>query len=252
MVRVAKHAEAAEALRREACVLVEIADSLPLEVPRPAYHAPRGCPPFSIHRMLVGTPLTEAVWNALPASARERTAREMGAFLRALHAIPTDRAAACRLRPRTARALAAALRQMIGATVLPQLSSEAARRLQDLLAAESSRNSPSPPVLLHADFSPGHVLIDDDSGAITGIIDFGDCALGERARDLIYVLEDFGPDCFHAIVAVYEPDEPDALIARVETWRLLEAVDWAHGGMVQADASRAAEGLQEIRELLDV
>lgn len=249
VVRVARHAEAAAALLREACVLAEIADSLPLEVPRPAYHASRECPPFSVHRMLVGTALTEAVWSALPVPAQERSAREMAAFLRALHAIPPERIAPCRLPSRTAPGLAAALRRVVGSTVLPRLSPEEAGRLEAILAAEASRN-PLPNVILHADFSPGHVFIDSESGAVIGIIDFGDCTLGEAARDLIYVLEDFGPACFRAVVAAYAPDDPDPLIARVNVWGLLEAVDWAHAGLVQGDASRAAEGLLAIRELL--
>lgn len=38
--RIARHVEAAEALRRESCILSKIAPLLPLPVPQPTYHAP--------------------------------------------------------------------------------------------------------------------------------------------------------------------------------------------------------------------
>ena len=40
-------------------------------------------------------------------------------------------------------------------------------------------DAPCCTVLLHCDLAPGHVLYDPSTGALTGIIDFGDVAIGE-------------------------------------------------------------------------
>lgn len=54
IVRVARHAKAAAALQREACVLPQIAASLPLPVPQPTFHSPPDCPPFTTHEAIDG------------------------------------------------------------------------------------------------------------------------------------------------------------------------------------------------------
>ena len=58
VIRVARHLEAAAALRRETCILALIAEILPLPVPRPAYHASPDCPPYTIHNEIIGDFLT--------------------------------------------------------------------------------------------------------------------------------------------------------------------------------------------------
>jgi aminoglycoside phosphotransferase (APT) family kinase protein len=70
IVRVAKHAEAAQALRRESCVLERIAAALPLPVPRPELSDPGECPPFTVHRRVEGGVLTRAAWEGLPSAPR--------------------------------------------------------------------------------------------------------------------------------------------------------------------------------------
>jgi aminoglycoside phosphotransferase (APT) family kinase protein len=40
------------------------------------------------------------------------------------------------------------------------------------------------PVLIHGDFAVEHVLVDTETGRVTGIIDFGDCGLGDPAYDV--------------------------------------------------------------------
>jgi hypothetical protein len=49
-----------------------------------------------------------------------------------------------------------------------------------------------------------HESIDPGTGAPAGLIDFGDLALGDGARDFTYMHEDFGPDA----LADPHPDRP--------------------------------------------
>jgi hypothetical protein len=80
VIRVARHPEAAAALRQESCVLAKIAVGLPLPVPRPVYYAPVECPPFTIHAEIVGEFLTRELWETMPTSVRERAAEDLAVF----------------------------------------------------------------------------------------------------------------------------------------------------------------------------
>lgn len=45
------------------------------------------------------------------------------------------------------------------------------------------------PVLLHNDFSFNHIICDRTSGKITGVIDFGDAAIGDAAYDFFFLYD---------------------------------------------------------------
>lgn len=79
----ARHPEAAVALGREACVLAAIGHELTLSVPRPTYHDPSGCPPFTVHEEVPGAVLTKDIWLRMPDVVREAAAGDLANFLRA-------------------------------------------------------------------------------------------------------------------------------------------------------------------------
>ena len=51
------------------------------------------------------------------------------------------------------------------------------------------RNFEFKPVLLHNDFSFNHIICNRNSGKITGVIDFGDAAIGDAAYDFFFLYE---------------------------------------------------------------
>jgi aminoglycoside phosphotransferase (APT) family kinase protein len=235
VVRVARHAEAAAALRREACVLARVADGLPLPVPRPTFAEPAAGCAFSVHAEVTGTVLTRRRWARLPAAAREAAASDLARFLGALHALPAAAAAGCGVPTIDRAAWAARLREGAAGRLYPRLPDGLRRRLDAALARWSTAAAP-PPAVLHRDIAPGHVLFEPSSGRLTGVIDFGDVALGDPARDLVYVYEDFGPALLAAVLRHYPGGDAPTFLARVRSWYLLEALDWALRGNAGADA----------------
>ncbi|HYF00659.1 MAG TPA: phosphotransferase, partial [Planctomycetota bacterium] len=108
------------------------------------------------------------------------------------------------------------------------------------------RERERPLVLLHRDVGPGHVLYDPRSGRVTGIIDFGDVALGDPARDFIFLYEDFGTALLSLVLDRYGREPREALLPRLRFWYLVETVYWtlcAREGDRRADL---AHGLAEI------
>lgn len=244
VVRVARHAGAADALRREACILARIAGALPLRVPEPAFHRPAVACAFSVHRRVAGSVLTRARWERLPAEERERVARELGGFLGALHALPAEHGLECGAPPLDLASFALRLRSAPEA-LARWLPPEVAARLGEALEAWSSSRAPEP-VLLHRDIAPGHVLFDARRGGLSGIIDFGDLAVGDPARDFIYVYEDFGPELLAAVLRGYPREDAVALLPRIRAWYLLEAVAWTVERAERGETDDVEEGAAEI------
>lgn len=220
--RVARHANAAAAMHRETCVLAEIGAEMPLAVPRLEIDSRtdrHGTITYTWHRMIVGEVLSRDRWEAFASEARERLARQLGEFLAALHRISASRVDDCRLSTVTSTTLATRIRRHSGS----RQPDGNHRHLETLLAAIPP--DPSPPSILHMDIAPGHVLLDDTRGQLTGVIDFGDVALGDRRRDFIYVLEDFGEQMLQGVLRGYSEDSLD-MLAAIRAWRELDQLEW--------------------------
>jgi aminoglycoside phosphotransferase (APT) family kinase protein len=160
----------------EAALLEAIAPRLPLPVPVPiAVDADAGC---LIQPRVSGTPLL-----AVPRAAREPLVREMLAFADTLHGLDVDVAE--------------------DDTPLGVWVDEAAETLaavRDELPAhrragvEAALRAAIPPcadrTLIHGDLGAEHIYV--DAGRITGVIDWGDAAIGDPAVDHGRLMRDLG------------------------------------------------------------
>ena len=251
--RIARHAEAAEALQRESCILSKIAPILPLPVPQPAYHAPHGCPPFTVHQEITGEFLTRETWEGMRAPARERATSDLAAFLRSLHALPTEIGLECGLAQIDAAEIARRLRENAANTIQRHLEHETQQKLDRTLKRWSFQPAVRRRALLHCDLGPGHLLYDPSTLQLTGVIDFGDVVLGDPARDFIYIYEDFGPRLLREVLARYAGKEASKMMPAIRKWYLLEAISWTIGMYMEGRGSDLDHGLAEIqRELANV
>jgi aminoglycoside 2''-phosphotransferase len=248
VVRVARHAEAAAALGRETCVMANIAPLLPLPVPRLSFTAPSGCPPFTVHEAVAGEALSHEDWEAMPPGAQEETAASLALFLSALHAISTENGVGCILNQHDAAEWAQRLHEASADTIRGLLDSTTQRRLDRTLAqwAQPSAQETAAPVLIHCDIAPGHVLYNPQSGRLTGVIDFGDIALGEPARDFIYIYEDFGPNMLERVLHAYNQASPPVTMYAIRKWYLLEAIAWTIDRYAEKECEDTKHGLNEI------
>lgn len=252
VIRVARHAETAAALRREACVLSSIAERLPLPVPRLAFFTPPDCPPYTVHRAVNGATLTRERWEDLPAAAQDRSAADLANFLRVLHSLPVEIGQGCGLEVLAADSLAQELRETTRAALHGLLKPHEQVWLEDFLETCSREDhlAERQPALLHCDIAPGHVLYDPETGALAGIIDFGDIAIGDPARDFIYVYEDFGPAMLNAVLGYYAGMEDAKLVRDIHKWYLLEAIAWTVNRIAEQQTEDVEHGLTETRREL--
>jgi aminoglycoside phosphotransferase (APT) family kinase protein len=119
--------------------------------------------------------------------------------------------------------------------LLPQLTSAIPDRHLPTVRAFLDADPPDPAdhlVFTHDDLGIEHVLVDPDTGRITGVLDWGDAAVADPAHDLGLVLRDLGRPALEAALVTYgaAPDGAAPLRQRIDfhaRCALLE--DLAHG-----------------------
>jgi len=192
----------AERVRREHDVLAAVADASPLPVPRPEFFSTE--PPCIAHLKLPGIPLLETSppqrWDHA-----ESIATRLGEFLTAMHAVPLERMAL----------LVAPDDQPLEGWQKDAVEDYEmiAGRIPAMYRGpiESFLHVPPPPgdlplVFSHNDLGIEHVLVDPDTWAITGIIDWSDAALVDRAFDFGLLYRDLGPGALDAALRAYRSE----------------------------------------------
>ncbi len=237
-------------IENEARILPLVAPALPAPITSPCFRgvgSPEYPWPFSGYPALGGVPL-----SALRASERESigVASDLGAFLRALHALdcaplrqaglPGDtigRLDHPRMRPKVVARLA----ELESAGLVPD-----AAPLLELL----DRIAPKAPRLdrrtvVHGDLYARHVLADSEL-RLRGVIDWGDVHFGEPALDVSAAFGIFEGDARDAFFAAYSPvDEATLDLARYRA--VYHSAMVAHYGYRIADDDLIYIGLRGLR-----
>jgi aminoglycoside 2''-phosphotransferase len=190
--RFAKHAAALQSLKKEYCLLPQIAGLVTLEIPLPEIVSFETGKTFSAYRFLAGDSLSPEVYLSLGAEERTRCARQVAGFLNQLHSVEITLARDCGVGVCDYVSQYSALLEEARGHLFEMLAEperlfiEAA--LGDYLASDNAVNFQ--PALLHGDLSPEHLIFDEEKSAVSGVIDFGDVMIGDAAWDLLWLYED--------------------------------------------------------------
>lgn len=248
--RLAKHAEAQESLRREACLLPSLATHLEVQIPCPGIVCVAGeaCAAFVAHPLVPGPPLTLDRYSRLGEPERDRCTAQVARFLMQMQALELRTALGCGVpvldyRARYSAALARARDGLFDLLTGPDRA-YVERAIREYL--ESEAPSAFRPCLLHGDLSPEHVRYDEQSGAVSGIIDFGDMAIGDPAWDLVFIYEDYGLDFLRRLLGGYAGGDRAALLHRVYRLWELDAIDWAVRCRAAGSEADRAEALAQL------
>ncbi|BCJ39677.1 hypothetical protein GCM10010168_78680 [Actinoplanes ianthinogenes] len=183
IVRLAKSPDPDETAR-EARLLTAVAAVAPLPVPSPAFVIPeRGC---LAYYKLPGVPLLELPQQFRAAHAASITAA-LGELLTAVRSIRPGEAEPDDQPPGEWLRETAELYPAVAAHVPPAYRA----RIEAFLRAEPPPGDHSL-VFSHNDLGIEHVLV-DESGTVTGVIDWSDAALVDPACDYGLLFRDLGP-----------------------------------------------------------
>lgn len=194
-------------LSTEVELLARLGDLLAVPVPRTLF---RGEPsadydwPFVGYQYLHGTTACRA---DLTLAERCDLARDLAEFLKTLHQIPVRRAF-----PRLpGDELGRLDRERRNHTTVERLcflaeadrSGDAQYLAENFCELDLLAASPSPSVLVHGDLYLRHILVDTETHRLSGIIDWGDCHLGDPVIDLIAVFSAMPPVAQRIFFEIY-------------------------------------------------
>lgn len=201
-----------------------------MTVPVPTYTTCPGADgfSFSVHEQVPGIALERDLWLGFPDDVRGRLARDVGGFLRGLHTLDVAVGRACGVQALDHHRNVSELRDRIGREPGSLLPEPLRAKLEDSFRRFVSGGVEwsYTPALLHADVSPGHVLINVARAEITGVIDWGDAGIGDPARDFIFLYEDWGTDFLHLALQAYAHEDAERMLARVHLLYLANQLDW--------------------------
>jgi aminoglycoside phosphotransferase (APT) family kinase protein len=196
VVRIPRTPEAQRTLRRELGLLPALAETLPVAVPLPEHVAELGGQlAFSAYRLLEGEPLSDLALAGLSPPHRKRALDELAALLDAIHDLPLRCARSAGVSFELYKGAYHETQQMLQRELgglLSVVELDAIAR-QHRAFDDAQSEWPCSPVLLHADIKPAHLLLDPSSGALTGLLDWGDASLGHAEFDLAIIGAFCGP-----------------------------------------------------------
>jgi aminoglycoside phosphotransferase (APT) family kinase protein len=242
--------------RKELSLMPVLAPTLPVPVSVPDLfleHGPNGTP-FIGHKALPGVLLFESGIKPGPGFGRK-----LGGFLRSLHSFPASRVIDLGVPlhdgPRV-RELRGAQYEDVLRRVASLVSCEARTHIEHEFETylNDPRNFDFEPVLVHSDLD-SNILVDADTGELTGVIDFGDAVVGSLALDLwmpVYGFQRLGiasqtEECLGA--AGVDEEQVDAMMPELRflefRWPLLDILygldsgqpDFVEGGIRALNAS---------------
>ena len=215
LFRFPKRADVEQQLLLEQRILPRLAAHAPLPIPEYRFLG-HPSPAFLFHfggyPRLPGTPAIR-----LAQAATASLARDVGRFLSWLHAVPARDLADVPIPSQDLGGLIDEVRaDALGD--FPLLGSVTTDAPLDewyayLTAPPPTACGPGEAVLLHNDFAAEHVLV-DEAGAVTGVIDWSDLALGDRSIDFAGVLHWGGRPLLEAVRPHYDGALDDAGLAR--------------------------------------
>ncbi|HXU36349.1 MAG TPA: aminoglycoside phosphotransferase family protein [Blastocatellia bacterium] len=247
--RFPKRASCWPELDREIRFLEFAADHLPLPVPlylNVVEHSSAVAHGYAVYRYLRGRALD---LRRLSNTQRDRLAEAIAAFLLALHSIkpgaPLDA-----LLPRE-DALAAAQEYLDAAKreVFSRLESHVARLVTSQFEAYMSapENFSFQPVVLHADLSHEHILMENDS--IAGVLDFGDVNWGDADYDFMYLFVEFGETFVASVARAYGHPDPERLMIKLRYYGIADQIGTMVQGKDFAPAAQRRAAWQCLKQL---
>lgn len=203
-------------------------------VPVPAYDMVDPDGRFAGYSFIRGAELSPARFLALHADARRTIVADAAGVLAALHGLEPrsieriDRWR--RIWPAGRYADRLALRMPLLRDRLPRLADAVEAFLPRYRSGIPERDA-----VLHGDLVWEHLLVDDRTDRLAGVIDFGDVALGDPAHDLLGFWA-YGADAAAGAVERYDPEGTDpGLLVRSRDHFIRYGIDRLHDSIADAE-----------------
>jgi aminoglycoside 2''-phosphotransferase len=247
--RFPKRSDVEPQYRVERRLLPALAAALPLPVPDVAFFWPGGiaCPSTFIGHSLIGGVQLSA--EHLAPNHADAIAQQLGHFLAALHRFPTEQATQLGV---PAGDMASWRRryqdqfEQIQARVLPLLDEATEARIVHGWQAFLNDNARFSTTLIHHDLNSEHILYNPARGTLSGIIDWGDAEIGDRAIDFAGLLDNYGEDVVERVLAHYHEEIDLSFRQRIRFYSAAMPINVVLFGLDTGQEQLVREGLEEL------
>ena len=248
--RFPRFSEGVQNLEIETAILRAIRGAITLAIPNPVCTAFEPRVPgkaFAGYRMIPGEPLWRETLARIDDEATlDRLSGQLGGFLNELHRIPAGDLLGLGLPLPDLSSVWTDLLARIKAKLLPLMAPESRRQVTAHFETflRGAANLAPAPVLIHGDFGGSNILFDRKCGAVTGVIDFGSCHLGDPALDLA-ALATYGEPFLRRVLSVYPM--PQTALARIRFYLGTFALQEALYGVEHDDREAFQRGITAYR-----
>ena len=254
--RFPKSEEAKVQMQREIAVLPIIKPFFNIQIPEFKFLSPNN--KYAGHKIIRGSPLTAEIYHSLKKNTRESIQHSIAQFLFQLHHIDLSLLIDYKLETMNLKEEYSENLEQAQDFIYRKISKTKRETITQLFSTYlgDAENFKYDAVLIHNDFSKDHILFNTANqhppeqvirAGITGIIDFGDIALGDPAYDFMYLLDEFGEDFLNGIFKIYKPIDKNKLIRKLIFFSLANKVQI----IIMEKETNDAEALKEAYASLD-
>jgi aminoglycoside 2''-phosphotransferase len=230
-------------------LLPALAGALPLPIPDVAFFWPGGAAHPGIfigHHLIHGVQLTA---EYLTPEHTTSIAQQLGQFLSALHRFPAEQA----IRLGVPAGDEASWRrhyqdqfEQIQSRVLPLLDNIVRARITRDWQAFLADQTHFRVALIHHDLADEHMLYDPARGTISGIIDWGDAAIGDPAIDFTGLLAAYGQDFTERVLLHYQGEVDASFRDRMRFYRGAMPLNTVLFGLSTGQTDYVRQGRKEL------
>jgi len=222
--RFSKREEVKEQVRREIDVLPKIKPVVTIQIPRFTFISPSMN--YVGYRMIKGENLSGEIFKNLTQKDQQNVQKALADFLSAIHAIDILQLKNGNLETMNLKEEYHENFEKAKRLIFPHLSQNkreiVTRFFVDYLDNKDNFNYAK--CLIHNDFSKDHILFNTVNKQITGIIDFGDIAIGDPDYDLMYLLDEFGENFIMDFLKYYQHSDEKNLLQKLKFFTLANKI----------------------------
>jgi aminoglycoside 2''-phosphotransferase len=204
--------------------------------------------PFVGYRKLPGELVGEEAVPSLSDEAHNKLAIHIAVFLDELSKFPVDIAAGAGVPVRKLETDYLVLFKQVEEHVFPILNESLEHYIINRFKAYLTNPDYTHyvPKLIHGDLSPDHFLVDQETGNLTGIIDFGDSVICDPDYDYVYVLEDCGERFTRLVMQHRGVADPEACLKKVSFFVTFDQLSYVLEGIRTGKEEWVKEGIELI------
>ena len=248
--RFPKRPEIKENLKKEILLLPSIQDYIDLEIPTFEYIS--GENTFAGYRKLEGLFFNKEFFISLSGIEQENILKQIAEFLLTMHQFDLKKLEHVELEEINYKENYASGFNEVQAFIYPNISTD----FQQVITGNynnylnNSKNFIYKNSLLHNDISCEHILYDKSTKKLTGLIDFGDIAIGDPDYDLMYLYEELGEHFITQLLKYYTCRNAAELFAKLKFFQLADTLQSIIHNIKEHKNNKIVKGYESLSNLL--